>query len=117
MCVCVSLSPTIGIPVTINKFSFKPYVLRIITAIAPPCNFETKQNMCFGITHLNRAVFYIFTKLLGQFWLVAVSVILFATFQFQFFKDGLLIKMQTSEISRSFHPHFYRNDSAVNISA
>jgi len=111
----VSLSPAIGIPATINKLSFKHHVLCIIIAIAPASNLQTKQNRCFEIKNLNRAVLIFSPNYLANssLWL---CVILFAPFRFQFFKDGLLLKIQKFKTPRFFHPHFYRNDSAVNIS-
>ena len=72
---CVLLALAIGTPVTINKLFFKHYVLCIITAIAPANDFKTKQSRYFEIKHPKDNSFHIFTKLLGQFWLVAVYII------------------------------------------
>jgi len=87
------------------KVSFKPYVLCIITALAPASNFQTEQNMRFEIKHMNGAVFIFSLNYLANsdLWL---CVILFATFQFQFFKDGLLLKLQKFETSRFFSSQF-----------
>ena len=70
------------------KISFKLYVLIIITVTAPASEFQTKQNRCCEIEHMNIAVSIFSPNYLANsgLWL---CVILFVTFQFQFFKDGL----------------------------